>query len=263
MASKIIVHAPDEYMGVQKLFVYVNGVDQGVSMRRSEKQEIDIPASASVVGKYGNKMIVMESAPVSVRDNSVVEIQFSIVSGTWKSSLAANIVCESDISDYSSEPVEKAVFEFDGGVGDKLTVFEDRIVIKHKGVLNLMAMGVHGDKIVYLTDITGIQFKLGGLASGHLQFSMLGGNESKGGIMSAASDENTITFNPKKNHEAKEIHEYLMKKLRELKNAKNAPIVQAVSLSAADELKKFKELLDLGVITQEEFDAKKKQLLGL
>ncbi len=35
------------------------------------------------------------------------------------------------------------------------------------------------------------------------------------------------------------------------------------SISSADELKKFKELLDSGVITQEEFDAKKKQLLGL
>lgn len=35
------------------------------------------------------------------------------------------------------------------------------------------------------------------------------------------------------------------------------------NVSAADELKKFKELLDSGVITQEEFDAKKKQLLGL
>lgn len=33
--------------------------------------------------------------------------------------------------------------------------------------------------------------------------------------------------------------------------------------SSADELKKFKELLDMGVISQEEFDAKKKQLLGL
>ena len=32
---------------------------------------------------------------------------------------------------------------------------------------------------------------------------------------------------------------------------------------AADELKKYKELLDSGVITQEEFDQKKKQLLGL
>lgn len=33
--------------------------------------------------------------------------------------------------------------------------------------------------------------------------------------------------------------------------------------SLTDELKRFKELLDSGVITQEEFDAKKKQLLGL
>ena len=35
------------------------------------------------------------------------------------------------------------------------------------------------------------------------------------------------------------------------------------SASGADELKKFKVLLDEGIITQEEFDAKKKQLLGL
>ena len=37
---------------------------------------------------------------------------------------------------------------------------------------------------------------------------------------------------------------------------------QAVAASA-DELKKYKELLDSGVISQEEFDAKKKQILGL
>ena len=33
--------------------------------------------------------------------------------------------------------------------------------------------------------------------------------------------------------------------------------------SVADEIKKFKDLLDTGFITQEEFDLKKKQLLGL
>ena len=32
---------------------------------------------------------------------------------------------------------------------------------------------------------------------------------------------------------------------------------------AADEILKFKKLLDEGIITQEEFDLKKKQLLGL
>ena len=39
--------------------------------------------------------------------------------------------------------------------------------------------------------------------------------------------------------------------------------VNANNLSSADEIKKFKDLLDSGVITQEEFNAKKKQLLGL
>lgn len=34
-------------------------------------------------------------------------------------------------------------------------------------------------------------------------------------------------------------------------------------LHAADEIKKYKELLDMGAITQDEFDAKKKQLLEL
>lgn len=45
------------------------------------------------------------------------------------------------------------------------------------------------------------------------------------------------------------------------KEGQNTTVV--MQTSAADELKKFKELLDMGVITQEEFDAKKKQLLGL
>lgn len=35
------------------------------------------------------------------------------------------------------------------------------------------------------------------------------------------------------------------------------------TLSAADEIKKYKELLDIGAISQEEFEQKKKQLLGL
>ena len=37
----------------------------------------------------------------------------------------------------------------------------------------------------------------------------------------------------------------------------------APAFSPADEIKKYKELLDMGAITQEEFDAKKRQLLNL
>lgn len=34
-------------------------------------------------------------------------------------------------------------------------------------------------------------------------------------------------------------------------------------LSQADEIEKFKQLLDSGAITQEEYDKKKKQILGI
>lgn len=51
-----------------------------------------------------------------------------------------------------------------------------------------------------------------------------------------------------------------LEQIRKSQNSNAQPVQQ---LSSADELKKFKELLDQGIITQEEFDAKKKQLLGL
>lgn len=43
----------------------------------------------------------------------------------------------------------------------------------------------------------------------------------------------------------------------------NAQQNGGVAISSADELKKFKDLLDNGIITQEEFEIKKKQLLGI
>lgn len=42
-----------------------------------------------------------------------------------------------------------------------------------------------------------------------------------------------------------------------------APVPVQPQASDADELKKYKELLDSGAITQEEYDAKKKQLLNI
>ncbi|MET3979010.1 hypothetical protein ABIB62_001579 [Mucilaginibacter sp. UYP25] len=44
---------------------------------------------------------------------------------------------------------------------------------------------------------------------------------------------------------------------------KSKNTIAAQPVSAADEIKKYKALLDAGAITQAEFDAKKKQLLGL
>ncbi len=48
---------------------------------------------------------------------------------------------------------------------------------------------------------------------------------------------------------------------QQMQQATSAPVIN--TSSAADEIKKYSELLKEGIITQEEFDMKKKQLLGL
>lgn len=57
------------------------------------------------------------------------------------------------------------------------------------------------------------------------------------------------------------INDLLIKRQQE--KAATSTTVIAPASDEADQLKKYKDLLDSGVITQEEFDAKKKQLLGL
>lgn len=61
-----------------------------------------------------------------------------------------------------------------------------------------------------------------------------------------------------------EIYEAVNKLIIERQEkASAAQSKKETPLGGLDELKKVKELLDAGIITQEEFDAKKKQLLGL
>lgn len=82
--------------------------------------------------------------------------------------------------------------------------------------------------------------------------------------IAVATSSGKIVFKLIKNRD--EIHSTLSNLLIERQNkpAAEAPVIKnEIPQSGADELKKYKDLLDGGVISQEEFDAKKKQLLGL
>ena len=80
------------------------------------------------------------------------------------------------------------------------------------------------------------------------------------GRITIATSSGKIHFWLLENRDA--VHSQLAKIINEVQIEK-AYQANTTTQSNADELKKFKELLDSGVITQEEFDAKKKQLLGL
>ena len=60
-----------------------------------------------------------------------------------------------------------------------------------------------------------------------------------------------------------DITNQIIVQFTEIKNLKETPIENNATVSTADEILKYKNLLDAGAITQEEYEAKKKQLLGL
>ena len=81
--------------------------------------------------------------------------------------------------------------------------------------------------------------------------------------VSVSTSSGKISFLVIKN--SKEIYDVINNLLvdRQKDKTQNTGTTIVQNSDEADKLKKYKELLDSGVITQEEFDAKKKQLLGL
>jgi len=146
---------------------------------------------------------------------------------------------------------------FEGQTG-QIELFKDKLIIKRAGFFAVLTQGLKGEKTIYLSQITGIQLKLGStLLNGYIQFTLPGGIENKGGMIAATSDENTVQFYKQSNDSATNLKE----KIEEL-IYKSRSTSQIVQISNADEIKKFKQLLDDGIITKDEFDKKKKELLG-
>ncbi|MCH5297029.1 MAG: SHOCT domain-containing protein [Ruminococcus sp.] len=79
---------------------------------------------------------------------------------------------------------------------------------------------------------------------------------------SSAQDPNTVilrAFNRKVPALSEEIYNFILQKISEVQTN----TVMHTGVSGADEIAKYKALLDQGVITQEEFDNKKRQILNL
>lgn len=161
--------------------------------------------------------------------------------------------------------MSKIIFDLDNdvaatsGMRKHITVYEDRVVLKAKGMM--MTNGWQGEKTIFYSDCTGVQIRMGGaLTAGYLQIETSSGSGMTDRTNPYQS-ENSVAFRKSQNDVMDKIAKYIKEQMRNQKNKSAATITTA--LSPAEELKKFKELLDMGIITQEEFDAKKKQLLNL
>ena len=152
-------------------------------------------------------------------------------------------------------------------LGKILDVYDSKVIFTSTSSTSTVVTGLvfgtsvtQGEKTIYYKDAIGVQYKPSSIIDGYIQV------ETAAGGMTASSSqysgENAIQFSGKQaNEDAEIIVSFIKNKIDEIKNAPVGGVVQ--QLSAADELKKYKDLLDNGIISQEEFDAKKKQLLGI
>ena len=146
-----------------------------------------------------------------------------------------------------------------------LELYTDRLVGKG---------GPNGDIIYFFKNYVKVTWTPASLAS---QFAYLvflshenSANYISGSNINNMADTNKIPFcsgmfsYKRANEYTKSLYMDINAAMNKFQSApqETSTVIQA-PLSSADELKKYKELLDAGIITQAEFDEKKKQLLGL
>ncbi len=149
------------------------------------------------------------------------------------------------------------------GYNADLLVYDDKVVIIGKG----FNKGI-GEKSIPMESISAVQLiPSKPLVYGYITFNVLGETASTragiGASMGARQSENTVIAKKGSDDEIfKKVKEFVEQAKKNAIQNQGATIIQQAA-SPAEELKKFKELLDAGIITQEEFEAKKKQILGL
>ena len=166
--------------------------------------------------------------------------------------------------------MDNLVVQIEGQNGSAIA-YEDRVVLSRKGLKGFMSQGYAGDRTYYYKDITAVDYKKPSLmANGYLRI-IVGGiqdnNGKKVGLVGTTSDTmkdpNTLAlraFKKETANKTEEFYNYIMKKINESNSNQGS---SNSNNSAADEIKKYKELLDMGAITEEEYEAKKKELLNI
>jgi len=150
-----------------------------------------------------------------------------------------------------------------------VNVYDDRVEISRKTAFGIASQNIRGDRTIFYTDMSGVEYKKPSMiANGYMKFILPGANDNNSAVsivgtttLESLSDPNTLilrAFKKSVPKESEEIYKYVMQRISEVKST--AP---AAAASSADEIGKYKALLDSGAITQDEYEAKKKQLLGL
>ena len=157
------------------------------------------------------------------------------------------------------------VYTIDGVRGRHIDIYSDKVVITTKVTIGslLTHNATDGEKTIYYSDCIGVQFKQSKFAIGYLQLETASSNGNN--KHSNFFAENSFTFDTTviSNEQMIEVADYVKSRVDAVKKGGVTSVsTNNSSISVADELLKLKQLLDMGVLSQEEFDEQKNKLLN-
>lgn len=142
------------------------------------------------------------------------------------------------------------------GLNGQIELTDTHVIIKRKGFLALATKGAIGDKSIPISAITSVQLKLGSLFTGNgfIKFSFGGAVEMESSLKSVVNDENAVIFRRKHNKDFEELK-------RRIDEAIIASSSRQSEKSSLSDLEKLAELKEKGVLSEEEYNSKKQELL--
>lgn len=155
------------------------------------------------------------------------------------------------------------------GTNGTIIAYEDRVVVERTGLFAFASHGFKGDKTYFYSDLSSIGFRKPGMANGYMQFIVAGSNPSKptsdlfGTSKETMRDENVVVlraFDKSVPESSEKLYNLILDKMSGSRNRNSSP---SAPVSGADEIKKYNDLYKQGIISEAEFNAAKKKILGI
>ncbi|MEP7360733.1 MAG: SHOCT domain-containing protein [Chloroflexota bacterium] len=148
------------------------------------------------------------------------------------------------------------------GVGGQIEVYPNKVRIRRKGVIAKMSTGFFsGEKDIYFSQIGSVLVKRAGmLTNGWIKFVVSGGVDIKKGLLASTKDENTVHFRIGAQAETVDwIRQYVESQMA---GGGMGPAQSAPLPDTADQLRQLAELRDAGLLTPDEYEEKRRELVA-
>lgn len=159
-----------------------------------------------------------------------------------------------------------AGFRLDGALfvarapGGYIALWDDHIRIKPMGLMGFTKGIYKGDKEIPIDQITAIQWREPhGIVSGHIQFTIMGGSsDSKSG----SRDENSMMFEGATRDDFAQLKLLIEERMARFRAARLGVQTAPAAPDIPGQIRKLADLHAAGILTDEEFTAKKAELLA-